>query len=150
MKYFTIKEMCRSSKATELGIQNKPTQAQEENLVRLIEQVLDPAREELGLPIAVSSGFRCQELNDAVGGAKTSEHLHGAAADLKCKDNAKLFAILRKQGVFRQLIWEFGNDRQPDWIHVSGPVFKNYNSPYPKQDVLRAIKKNGKTNYIRL
>lgn len=121
MKYFTIKEMCRSDKATALGIENKPTAEQIANMQALIDNVLDVARERLGSPIKVSSGFRCEKLNKAVKGAANSQHKKGQAADLVslAGDNAKLFSIIREMGNFDQLIWEYGTDKQPDWVHVS-------------------------------
>lgn len=145
MKYFTIAELTRTNHA----IDNRQTPAQEENLKLLVEKVLDPAREEFGQPIKVTSGFRSEELNKKIGGAHkykdgvyiaTSQHCFGEAADIQCSDNKKLFRILADME-FDQLIYEFGTDEQPAWIHVSYSLKKNRNQ------ILRAKKSKGKTIY---
>ena len=82
MKYFTIEELTRSTTATQFGIDNSPSQESTANMRRLVETVLDPARERLGKPIYVNSGYRCPELNRKVGGVANSYHLQGRAADL--------------------------------------------------------------------
>ena len=82
MKYFTLKELTRSTTATAKGIDNTPTPEVEKNLTLLVENVLDPLREIYGKPITVNSGYRCPELNKAVGGSKTSDHVKGFAADI--------------------------------------------------------------------
>lgn len=114
MKYFNVNELTRTS----TGISNVPNAEQTANLTCLIQSLLDPAREKLGMPITVSSGFRCPEVNKKVGGVGNSQHLNGEAVDLVCKDNAKLFNILKTM-TFDQLIWEKGNSIQPAWVHVS-------------------------------
>jgi len=136
MKHFTINELTQTTH--ELNIPNKE---QTENLKLLVEKVLDPARDELNAPIKVTSGFRSPEVNKAVNGAKTSQHLTGQAADLTCFDNKKLFRILQDME-FDQLIYEFGNDLQPSWVHVS------YSKIINRNQVLRAIESEGKTVYI--
>ena len=136
MKYFTINELTETTHGL-----NIPNQGQIENLKLLIEKVLDPAREELQAPIKVTSGFRSIEINRMVKGSKTSQHLIGQAADLTCFDNKKLFRILADME-FDQLIYEFGNNEQPAWIHVS------YSKVVNRNQVLRAIKSKGKTVYI--
>ena len=136
MKYFSIAELTRTNHA----IDNRPSPAQEENLKLLVEKVLDPAREEFGQPIKVTSGFRSEELNKKIGGAKNSQHMFGEAADIQCYDNKKLFRILADME-FDQLIYEFGTDEQPAWIHVSYSRKKNRNQ------ILRAKKSKGKTVY---
>lgn len=122
MKYFTIDELCKSSTAAQRGIDNTPTAEARKNLTELVERVLDPLREKWGAPITVTSGYRCPKLNAAVGGAKTSQHLLGQAADLSTGSKAKnkdLFNLLRASGLpFDQLIDEKGYQ----WVHVSyGP-----------------------------
>jgi len=89
MKYFTINELCASATASRLGIQNIPTEEIKTNLIALVDNVLDPLRTEYGKPIIVSSGFRCNMLNLAIGGSKTSQHMKGQAADIYCT-NASL------------------------------------------------------------
>lgn len=122
MKYFTIDELCKSSTAAQRGIDNTPGAAERRNLTALVEHVLDPLRERWGAPITVTSGYRSPKLNAAVGGAKTSQHLLGQAADLSAGSKAKnkdLFNLLRASGLpFDQLIDEKGYQ----WVHVSyGP-----------------------------
>lgn len=122
MKYFTIKELTKSSTAEAKGIDNTPTPEVERNLTALVDNILDGVREIYGKPITVNSGYRCQELNKAVGGSATSDHVKGFAADITCsnkKENAILFDIIKNTFIFDQLIWEKGNDQYPDWVHVS-------------------------------
>lgn len=82
MKHFELTEFLHSDTAKRSGIENHPTFAQVENLVELTERILDPLREAWGSPLNVSSGFRCRELNRAVGGSDTSAHMEGHAADI--------------------------------------------------------------------
>jgi hypothetical protein len=88
-------------------------------LKALVLNVLQPVRELLGKPIRINSGFRSAAVNESVGGASTSQHCLGEAADLDCADNAQLFQLIRTHRPYDQLIWEGGNDLQPDWVHVS-------------------------------
>lgn len=121
-KYFTIAELTKSATATERGIDNTPNKAIENNIKYLIEAVLDPLREAYNKPIYVSSGYRCAELNKAVGGAKNSQHLTGMAADIyvKGESNKVLYDILRAGRIpFDQLLLEKGSIREPRWVHVS-------------------------------
>lgn len=118
MKYFTIEELTRSATATTKGIDNTPTPEVKANLERLVEKVLDPLREKYGKPITVNSGYRCPELNKAVGGSKTSDHVKGFAADLtggSKQENEKIFNIIRDNFAWTQLI----NERDFSWVHVS-------------------------------
>ena len=121
MKYFTIKELCKSNTAKQKGIDNTPTPEAEENLVLLIEKVLDPLREAWGEPIIVTSGYRGKELNKLVGGSKTSQHMTGQAADIRTvsdtkEDNRKLYELVKVLGLpVDQCI----NEYDYDWVHVS-------------------------------
>lgn len=113
MKHFTIKEFTR----TNTGLDNTPSKEVTENLTFLVENLLDKVREEYGNPISVNSGYRSPEVNKAVGGAKTSQHLTGCAADITTgskSGNEKLFNII-KQYEFDQLI----NEHNFSWIHIS-------------------------------
>ena len=139
MKYFTIAELTRTNQKANNAI----TIEQGDNLKHLVEKVLDPAREEFGEPIKVTSGFRSQEVNRLVGGAKSSQHCKGQAADLTCSDNKKLFRILAEME-FDQLIYEFGDENQPSWVHVSYVLGANRNQ------ILRARKSKGKTSYEKI
>ncbi len=118
MKYFTIEELTRSATATTRGIDNTPTPEIKANLERLVDKVLDGLREIYGKPITVNSGYRCPELNKAVGGSKTSDHVKGFAADLtggSKQENEKIFNIIRDNFAWTQLI----NERDFSWVHVS-------------------------------
>lgn len=124
MKYFSIKELCSSNTARIRGIKNDPTPEVERNLTLLVDRILDPLREAWGKPITVTSGYRCPELNKAVGGAATSQHMQGCAADLDVgtqADNMKLFKLIQEMNLpFDQLLFEKGNKAiGPDWVHVS-------------------------------
>lgn len=122
MKYFTIEELSASTEARKMGIDNTPTAEAVANLTDLVDAVLDPLREKYGRPIHVSSGYRCPRLNKAVGGAVTSQHTTGEAADIyvsRARELAELFALIYYTLPFDQLIWERGTDESPAWIHVS-------------------------------
>jgi uncharacterized protein YcbK (DUF882 family) len=129
MKYFTINELCRSTKAEKLGIKNIPGEVELKNLALLVDKVLDPLRRAWGKPITVTSGYRCQALNSAVGGVKKSEHLQGRAADIVVgskADNKRLADLaVRLKLPFRQLIIEKGGE----WIHIS----------YSESDIKRQV-----------
>ena len=121
MKYFNIEELSDSAVARQLKIRNKPDATVVENLTALVHHILDPAREALGEPIVVNSGYRSPQLNRCVGGVPDSQHVKGEAADLRTRSaegNRRLFDILSKLP-FDQLIWEHGSDKAPAWIHVS-------------------------------
>lgn len=119
MKYFTIKELCKSSTATQRGIDNTPNSEIVNNLEQLVDNILDPLREEYGKPINVTSGYRCDTLNKAVGGSKTSYHKYGLAADITAgskTENKKLFKIAQQLDLsFDQLI----DEKNYSWIHIS-------------------------------
>lgn len=118
MKYFSIKEMTESNIATAKGIDNTPDQTITDNLTKLIEAVLDPLREWYGKPIIVNSGYRCEALNKAIGGAKSSQHMLGEAADITVgskEENEKLFDYIKDNLEFDQLI----NESDFSWVHVS-------------------------------
>lgn len=119
MKYFTINELCRSSTAAIRGIDNTPNEEIKRNLTTLVDKVLDPLREAWGKPLVISSGYRCPELNKAVGGSKTSHHMRGMAADLDTGDrteNRKLYNLVLSLNLpFTQLI----DEHNFDWVHIS-------------------------------
>lgn len=111
MKHFTFEELI----VTHSELPNIPNQEQTDSLIAVVENVLDPARDLLDSPITINSGFRSVAVNDAVGGVKDSQHLKGEAADITCNDNEKLFALIRDNLPFDQLI----NEHNLEWIHVS-------------------------------
>ena len=121
MKYFSIKELCKSNTAIKNKIDNHPTPEIEKNLTILIEHCLDPIREKFGKPITVTSGYRCEKLNKLVGGKPNSQHLKGQAADLVGDTNTKtkeLFEIAKQLGNFDQLLFE-KNSKGSIWVHIS-------------------------------
>lgn len=120
-KYFTLAEFVRSRTASQKKIDNTPNQKVISNLKYLVENILQPAREELKQPIAITSGYRCRKLNTAVGGAIYSKHLYGMAADIHLPSKEygnKLFAILSKNKHVDTLLYEH-NRAGITWLHVS-------------------------------
>lgn len=116
--YFGNSEFTNSSIAKQNGISNQPDEATWQRIYALRDNVLNPAREALGQPIYITSGYRCPRLNALVGGASNSQHVTGEAADLDTRSlegNKRLFTILAQFGNFDQLIWEKGGE----WVHVS-------------------------------
>ena len=137
-KHVTLKEFQASGLATLRNINNEMNESQIASAKLLCENVFEPLRIYLNTPIQISSGFRSLQVNKMIGGAKTSQHTKGEAMDLQI--NSKGFNFIKDRLEFDQLIWEFGNDENPAWVHVS------YSSKNRKQ-VLKASKKNGKTIY---
>jgi hypothetical protein len=146
-EHFELAEFIISSTAKRAGISNMPTDAHLENIKLLCEKVLEPIRIHFARPIILSSGYRSAALNRAVGGSSSSQHCSGEAADIDMDGtnvtNAQIFNYIKDNLEFDQLIWEFGTDTNPDWVHVS----YESNGRQRKQ-ILRAVKKNGSTSYI--
>jgi zinc D-Ala-D-Ala carboxypeptidase len=137
-KNFSLAELT----ATKTGLPNALPKHLEGNLRSLAENVLQPARDALGA-LKVTSAYRSPAVNAKVGGAKTSQHVQGQAADLKFDGgNEVLFNWIRENVEFDQLIWEFGTDNAPSWVHVSYVSSKN------RKQILKAVKHNGKTKYL--
>ena len=136
--HVTLAEFQDSSTATTHGINNKMNESQIASAKLLCENVFEPLRLYLNTPIKISSGFRSLQVNKMIGGAKTSQHTKGEAMDLQI--GSKGFNFIKDKLEFDQLIWEFGNDENPQWVHVS---FSSKN----RKQVLKATKKNGKTIY---
>lgn len=148
-KYFTLAELTPSSTAKRLGIKNDPTPEHLNNLKLLSTNVLDKVREHFGKPIWVSSGYRSKALNDVTpGSSATSQHCSGEAADLDQDGrgtgvtNKMVFDYIKDNLEFDQLIYEYGTDTNPDWVHVSWES----NGKQRKQ-VLRCTRVNGKPVY---
>jgi hypothetical protein len=141
-----LSEVIRSESAKRLGVNNTPTAEHIENLKVLAEKIFQPIRDHFGVPIRISSGYRSAALNKKIGGAKKSDHLVGKAIDIDQDNtsitNAQVFDFIKNNLKFSQLIWEFGTDKNPDWVHVS------YDPKNLKCQILKAIKQNGKTVYI--
>ena len=146
-KHVSLKEVSKSNTATRLGIDNTPKGSHLENIKKLCEAIFEPLREWAGVPIKISSGYRSEALNRAIGGSNTSQHCakNGAALDLdndgSTVTNKMIFEYIRKNLPFDQLIFEFGTDSNPDWVHVS------YNEGKNRKQVLRAYKQGNKTVY---
>ena len=126
---FTLEELTASDTARRLRIDNTPTDAVRQNLATLATQVLQPIRDRWRQPIIISSGYRSPQLNRAVGGSATSQHVLGQAADLHAvnrDNNHRLYALIRelvRLGIITcgQIIWEYGTQQNPQWIHISLP-----------------------------
>lgn len=130
MKHFTINELTK----TNTGIKNIPNKDEKDNLVKLVENILDPLRELFGKPIFINSGYRNPIVNRKINGAINSAHMSGRAADIRGanrSENKKLFELIRDNFKFRQLIWEKGSKDGPDWVHVE------YNENDNKKEILR-------------
>jgi zinc D-Ala-D-Ala carboxypeptidase len=131
-----------SNTATRRNIDNNPNAEQLAAMKLVTAKVFQPVREWYGKPIRVNSFFRSPELNTRIGGSKTSQHCKGEAIDIDTSnDNKKLYDYIRDNLEYDQLIWEFGNESNPDWIHVS--FSKNGN----RKRQLLAKKVNGRTTY---
>ena len=114
MKYFTIKELCKTS----TGLDNTPGQLEVSNLKNLVDHVLDPLRVKYGKPITINSGYRSLKVNKKVGGVNTSQHCKGEAADItggNRSENIILFNLIKDSGKYDQLI----NEYDYKWVHVS-------------------------------
>jgi zinc D-Ala-D-Ala carboxypeptidase len=145
-KHISYKEATQSQTATRKGISNDPDAYQLQNMQLLAEKVFEPIREHFGVPIAINSFFRSQKLNKAIGGAAGSQHTQGRAIDIDDTlggvSNKQMFDYIKNHLDFDQLIWEFGDNNNPAWVHIS------YVSPTENRNrVLKASKKNGKTIY---
>lgn len=142
----SLKEAVRSNTARRLGIANTPDDYQVGNMELIANKIFQPLREWVKGPIRVNSFFRCEELNRAIGGSSRSQHCEGRAIDLDDTfghaTNAEMFKYIKDNLNFDQLIWEFGDEENPDWIHVSY-VSEDQN----RNRCLKAIKSNGKTKY---
>ena len=147
-KHISYNEGVRSATATKLKIDNKPTDDILKKMVVVAEEVFEPLREWAKHPINVNSFYRSPKLNAALNGSKSSSHMSGEAIDISTlgkKTNGELFDYIRQNLEFDQLIYEFGNDENPRWIHVS---YKNKKDN--RNDVLRAKYKGGRATYFRM
>lgn len=148
-EHLDLSEVTRSETAKRKGVSNEPTPEHLENFKKLAEHVFEPIRKHFGVPIHISSGYRSKALNAAVGGSATSQHCKGEAIDIDMDGssngvtNKKVFDYIKANIKFDQMIWEFGTDNAPDWVHVS------YDSDGKQRgQILKAIKSNGATKYV--
>ena len=147
-KNLKLDEVVKSTTAKRLGINNEPDEWVTENLRQVAINIFQPLREAFGCPIYVSSGYRSAELNTAIGGSRRSQHVEGRALDLDADvyggcTNSQIFNWIKDNLEFDQLIWEFGDSDNPDWVHVSY-VYDGIN----RKRCLKACRDdNGKTYY---
>jgi hypothetical protein len=147
-EHLSLSEVTRSESAKRNQISNMPTGEHIANFMLLAEKIFEPIREHFGVPIHISSGYRSKELNAKIGGSATSQHCKGQAIDIDMDGstngvtNADVFNYIKDNLPFDQLIWEFGNDTNPDWVHVSYNVKQ-------RGEILKAVKINNVTKYIK-
>ena len=146
-KHISYKEGVYSITAIRRGIDNTPNNDQLLKMVSVAEEVFEPLRAYVGGPIKINSFFRCPELNTAIGGSSKSHHCKGQAVDIDDTfgrmTNAEMYNFIKDNLEFDQIIWEFGDDDNPDWVHVS------YVSPKDNRNrCLKAYRENGKTKYM--
>jgi hypothetical protein len=148
-EHLSLSEVTRSESAKRNGISNMPTEAHIENFKLLADKVFEPIRNHFRCPIHISSGYRSAELNKCIGGSATSQHCSGEAIDIDMDGssngvtNKMVFDYIKDTLDFDQLIWEFGTDANPDWVHVSYE-----SSGKQRKQILKAIRTNGKTSYV--
>ena len=148
-KHLSLAEVTRSETAKRKGVSNMPTEAHLANFKLLAEKVFEPIRNHFGNPIHISSGYRSKALNEAIGGASSSQHCTGEAIDIDMDGSADgitnkmVFDYIKENLQFDQLIWEFGTSSNPDWVHVSYE-----SSGRQRNQILKAVKKAGATSYL--
>ena len=149
-EHLDLSELIRSDSAKRNGISNMPTEEHIANFKLLAEKVFEPIRNNFRCPIHISSGYRSKDLNIFIGGSLSSQHCKGQAIDIDMDNspngvtNKMIYDYIKDNLEFDQLIWEFGNDSNHDWVHVSYTNGKNRNQK------LKAIKSNGKTSYTNI
>ena len=146
-KHISYKEGVYSVTAIRKGIDNQPNEEQLSNMKLVAEKIFEPVRTHFKVPIKVNSFFRSPDLNKAIGGSTKSQHCKGQAIDIDDTygkaTNAEMYWWIKENLDFDQMIWEFGNNNNPDWVHVS------YVSPDKNRNrCLKAYRDNGKTKYM--
>ena len=146
-KHISDREGVYSTTATRRGIDNTPGKEHLDNMKLLAEKIFEPLRKWVRGPIRINSFYRGPELNKAIGGSSKSQHCKGQAMDIDdngChKTNAEMYAWIKDNVEFDQMIWEFGDDDNPNWVHVS------YVSPEENRNrCLKAYREDGKTKYM--
>ena len=147
-EHLDLSEVTRSESAKRKGISNEPTAEHLENFKKLAENIFEPIRNHFNVPIHISSGYRSKALNTSIGGSLTSQHCSGEAIDIDMDGssngvtNKMVFDFIKSTLNFDQMIWEFGNSNNPDWVHVS------YESTgKQRKQILKATKIGGATKY---
>ena len=146
-KHVSYKEGVYSTTALRLGLNNDPSDAHLQNMKLLSEKVFEPLRMHVGGPIKINSFYRGPELNKAIGGSSKSQHFHGQAMDIYDTygnmKNCDMYKFIKDNLDFDQMIWEFGDDKNPNWVHVS------YVNPGENRNrFLKAYREDGKTKYM--
>jgi zinc D-Ala-D-Ala carboxypeptidase len=146
-EHVSYKEATRSTTALRLGIENKPTPEHLKNMELLAEKIFEPLRKYVNGPIAINSFYRSPDLNKAIGGSSKSQHCHGQAMDIDdtygYMSNAEMYIYIKENLDFDQMIWEFGDNNNPDWVHVS-----YVSNEENRNRCLKAYREDGKTKYI--
>jgi len=147
-KHISLKEATKSNTAQRLGIENFPNNDTLIQMQALAENIFEPLRKHVGGPIYITSFYRSPELNKAIGGSSKSQHCLGQAIDvddvLGRATNKEMFEYIKDNLDFDQLIWEFGDDNNPNWVHVS------YNAAGNRGNILQAVKEDGRTIYKKM
>ena len=145
-KHVSYKEGVYSNTAIRRGIDNTPNDEQLNNMELVANEVFEPLRDWVDGPIKINSFFRSPDLNTAIGGSHKSQHCKGQAIDIddvfNKATNAEMYHFIKENLDFDQIIWEFGDDDNPDWVHVSY-VSEDDN----RRRCLQAYKENNKTKY---
>ena len=145
-KHVSYNEGVYSRTAERLGIENDPTEEHLANMKITAEKIFEPLREHVGGPIKINSFYRGPKLNKAIGGSTKSQHMTGQAMDiddtLGCMSNADMYYWIKENLNFDQMIWEFGTDENPNWVHVS-----YVDDEQNRNRCLKAYKSGGKTKY---
>lgn len=154
-EHISYEEATESATAERLGIKNEPSDEILQVMAVTARKVFEPVRRFWKCPIWVASFFRCEEVNEelsrdpAVRASVKSQHILGEAIDIDAQvygniSNRQVFEFIRDNTSFDQLIWEEGNDKEPDWVHVS------YRANANRMEVLRKYKVKGRVKYKRL
>ena len=148
-KHISEKEATKSVTALRLGIDNTPNGDSISNMKLVAEMVFEPLRQWVRGPIKINSFYRSPALNEAIGGSSKSQHCQGRAMDIDDvyghKTNKEMFDWIKNNLDFDQMIYEFGNEENPDWVHVSY-VSEDKN----RNRILKAVRDDGKTKYINI
>jgi len=146
-EHLSLAELARSESAKRRGLSNMPTPEHIENLKLLAANIFEPIRANFNVPIHISSGYRSEELNRAIKGSKSSQHCKGEAVDIDMDgttvSNYEIFDFISDNLKFDQLIWEFGTNDNPSWVHVSYAANGNQ-----RGQKLKAVQRGTKTVYL--
>ena len=146
-KHVSYKEGVYSRTAERLGLKNDPSDDHLKNMRLIAKKIFEPLRMHVGGPIKINSFYRGPELNKAIGGSSKSQHCNGQAIDIDDTfgnaTNAEMYNWIKDNLNFDQMIWEFGDDKNPNWVHVS-----YVNDEDNRNRCLKAYKQKGRTKYM--